>query len=204
MRHLIHAGLAATLALATAETAFAQNATVQLPSLGRFSVGTTVVVPDRGRAYLGGVKRAVEGTKRFGPLVRGSSKGLERSHSGMTASAYIHDLREMDRRLLQQGRAEIARRSGPPLKGYAGHAYRSLTGTRGMASIPSRPAVDTNSYRRPATRESRRVSSSRGDLYYRLAMKAEAGGNKAKASVLFGIAARHGSEAAKARLSRGR
>lgn len=203
MRKILIAGIALG-ALQFASDAVAQNATVQLPSLGRFSVGTTVVVPDRGRAYLGGVKRAAESTQRFGPLVRGSNKGLERSHAGMTASAYIHDLREMDRRLLEQGRIDVARRSGPPLKGYAGHAYRSLTGVRGMASVPSRPSTGSNRYQRPAIRDSKVTSTRRGDTYYRIALQAEATGNRAKARVLFGIAARHGSEAAKARLARGR
>ena len=44
--------------------------TVQLPTYSFFSVNTTVTVPDRGSADLGGVNRVAEGRNEFGtPLL---------------------------------------------------------------------------------------------------------------------------------------
>lgn len=79
---------------------FAQQATVQQPVVGTNSVRTTVSVPDRGSALLGGVGSAQSARSTYGPLRTGSSFGLSRSASSMSTSVYIHDLRAMDEALL--------------------------------------------------------------------------------------------------------
>lgn len=82
--------------------------TVQLPTLSSFSVGTTVTVPDRGSAYLGGVKRAYCGRNEFGvPMLpfrpfRNSGIGREVSASGVHVTATIHDFEAMDEFLLSR------------------------------------------------------------------------------------------------------
>jgi len=82
--------------------------TVQLPTFSSFSATTTVTVPDRGMAYLGGVNRAAEGRNEFGvPLLpfrpfRNVGIGREVSGSGMWVSVTIHDFDAMDRYLLSQ------------------------------------------------------------------------------------------------------
>lgn len=70
---------------------------VQLPSIQTFSYSGTVVVPDSGSTYLGGVNRASSGSTRRG-LSRASGSAL--GHSGASVSATIIDLDEMDRELL--------------------------------------------------------------------------------------------------------
>jgi hypothetical protein len=80
--------------------------TVQLPTFSSFSASTTVTVPDRGMAYLGGVNRAAEGRNEFGvPLLpfrpfRNVGIGREVSSSGMWVGVTIHDFDAMDRYLL--------------------------------------------------------------------------------------------------------
>jgi hypothetical protein len=78
-----------------------QGVTLQLPTFSFFSVATTVVVPDRGGAYLGGVGRASSGRSRFG--VGQSAFGFERHAAGLHATAHLHDLQGMDEALLRGG-----------------------------------------------------------------------------------------------------
>jgi hypothetical protein len=85
-----------------ANTIYAQPATtVQLPTFSRFTVQTTVSVPDGGTAYLGGIERGIDSsvTRGLGPLrSRGISSG--RSTSGVSVSATIIDHAEIDRAIL--------------------------------------------------------------------------------------------------------
>jgi len=99
----------------------AQAQVVQLPTFHSFSVSTTVSVPDRGAAYLGGVSRGAwssssRGVPGFGKVPglnrlftnRGSGSSVSSSHAYATAT--IIDHAEMDRTLL----AEAAARRGEP------------------------------------------------------------------------------------------
>ncbi len=73
--------------------------TVQLPSFSFFTYRGTVVVPDSGGAYLGGVKRYASGTTRRGRgLGHGIGAGL--GSSGASIHATIIDLNEMDQQIL--------------------------------------------------------------------------------------------------------
>ena len=98
-----------------------QNVAVQLPTFEQFSISTTVVVPDRGSLYLGGVNRggvngggvtgAGRGNAQFGRGVSGwGPRGLGRSAvgGGLSIQATILDHQELDRAVL----AEAARRRG--------------------------------------------------------------------------------------------
>ncbi len=86
----------AVMFLLTSASAFGQSLTLQSPVFAQFSVQTNVSVPDRGGVYLGGVKRAADGTasRGFNPL--GSSRGRSVSHTGMSSHVYIHDFAAMD------------------------------------------------------------------------------------------------------------
>jgi hypothetical protein len=96
--------------LLVAGNAAAQRApsTVQLPTFSRFSVSTTVLAPDSGSGFLGGVGKAQSGYGEFGapylPLrtLRNASLGGSRGTSGAYVSATIHDMHEMDEWLLGQ------------------------------------------------------------------------------------------------------
>lgn len=96
-----------------------QGVTLQLPTFSFFSVATTVVVPDRGGAYMGGVGRVSSGRSRFGRPGGGGQTafGFERHAAGLHASAHIHDLRGMDE-ALRRG-SETDRTRSPLLNGQA-------------------------------------------------------------------------------------
>ena len=83
--------------------------TVQLPTFRFFTVNTTVSVPDRGAAYLGGISRAGDqsSTRGAGPL-RSRAISSGRSASTVSVHATIIDHAELDRAVL----AEAARRRG--------------------------------------------------------------------------------------------
>jgi len=79
-------------------TASAQRLLLQAPVIGRFSVSTSVSVPDRGGILLGGVSRAADGRKSYGPgsFPAGSSRGRSISHRSISSHVYIHDFAAMD------------------------------------------------------------------------------------------------------------
>lgn len=83
--------------------------TVQLPSFSVFTVQTTVSVPDRGGAYLGGLNSGASNSSRFGigPL---KNRGLSstRAASGVSVSATVIDHAEIDRALLAEAAAKRA------------------------------------------------------------------------------------------------
>lgn len=93
----------------TADRVLAQPATtVQLPTFHYFSVDTTVLVPDRGATFLGGVNyssagRTSRGIPGLGRPFTNTSIGRSTVGGGMWVSAYIHDFEAMDAALLGQG-----------------------------------------------------------------------------------------------------
>ncbi len=106
---------AAGVASALSGTAAAQQqaTAVQLPTYSFFGLNTTVSVPDRGAAYLGGIKRAASGRNEFGVPMLGKLPffgrpfanrgiGTERSASHMHVTATIHDFEAMEEALLGQ------------------------------------------------------------------------------------------------------
>ena len=97
-------GLTASVWLVVAPDVSAQ--TVQLPTFSFTGVGTTVMVPDRGAAYLGGISRAATGRSEFGvpgmafPGFQSRGIGQDRSATSFWATATIHDFDAMDQALL--------------------------------------------------------------------------------------------------------
>lgn len=159
--------------LAVGESAFAQNISVQQPIFNRFSVGTTVSVPDRGGAYLGSVSRAGNERKNFGIFRSGTSTGSFRDHSGMSVHATIHDFEAMDRYLLSGGGRRFGAADASQLTGYARHAYSSLLDGQAphVAGKSSSRAIAT----KPVSTTRSRFGQSRPErsaMYERLARKA--------------------------------
>ena len=93
-------------ACVAASCCFAQTS-VQLPTFENFRVSTTVLVPDRGTAHLGGIARAQRSRHRAGIPVGGPLWGArqEAAHAAGNVSigATIIDHGEWDRRLLAAG-----------------------------------------------------------------------------------------------------
>jgi hypothetical protein len=79
---------------------------VQLPTFSFFTISTTVLVPDSGGTFLGGVNSgAGVGRQNGAPGLAGSRAGGSGVNAGgISVGAQIHDLREMDRQLLAGGR----------------------------------------------------------------------------------------------------
>lgn len=66
------------IVVAIATPVFAQNTTVQLPTFNFTGVSTTVSVPDSGTGYLGGIKRASEGSVTRGLPLLSNIPGVNR------------------------------------------------------------------------------------------------------------------------------
>jgi hypothetical protein len=118
-------------------SAGAQGTAVQLPSYSYFTTNSSVLVPDRGSAYLGGVNRARSGMNEFGtPLtpLRNRSFGSQRIASGASASVYVHDFEAMDEMLLgpdfqKRGgdlRSAVSAGAGDPRRALSGDPRRAL------------------------------------------------------------------------------
>lgn len=76
---------------------------VQLPTFEYTHVNTTVSVPDRGGAYLGGVNRASAGSSTSGTPVlpfRNRSYGQSTTAGGMSVGVYVHDFEAMEAGLM--------------------------------------------------------------------------------------------------------
>lgn len=81
--------------------------TVQLPTFSFFTISTTVSVPDRGGAFLGGVDRSTGNIHSNGPpglANRAGASGV--AGGGVSVSAQIIDVRAMDKQLLAEAAAE--------------------------------------------------------------------------------------------------
>jgi hypothetical protein len=110
-------GAVASLMVLLPSTSNAQlPSVIQLPSFSSISYNGTVVVPDSGAGYRGGVKRSASSHSRRG-LHRSSGRAL--GNSGAMVTPTIIDLHEMDRRML----------SGSPKEFTDRHSSRSVSGT---------------------------------------------------------------------------
>ncbi len=135
----------------------ASGQAVQLPTVRQFTASTTVSVPDRGSAQLGGVRRAAVGsTSRgvpglgrmpgAGRLFKNRAIGSTSSVSNLRVHATIIDLNEMDQAILAAAAANRPARSDEEnrLAGKAGflsrnvaHAPRDRTHRRSAPALPS-------------------------------------------------------------------
>lgn len=182
----------------------AQNITIQQPAFGVTSVATTVSVPDRGSALLGGISRARTGRKSYGIFRSGTSTGIERDHVGMRTHVYIHDFEAMDRYLLSVGTTRLNSVSDDHvLTGPAAYAYRQLlannrsrTSSRDLRSSGGISSA-RNSGRQITYTPPGKSSSAR---YLKLAERAERQGKTSLARLHYRMAAKKGSQTAAARL----
>lgn len=114
--------------MATGSTAWSQNLTIQQPVIQTFSVNTTVSVPDRGGMSLGGVGRAGASRQSFGFSRPGTSTGKFMEGTSTSVHVWIHDLREMDRMVLESAERQSPYRSerSYPMSPNAAHAANVL------------------------------------------------------------------------------
>ncbi len=104
MRASAYFALAACLWLAALEAQ--AQVSLQLPTFSFAGVGTTVMVPDGGAAFLGGINRASDGRTEYGvpglpfPGFQNRGIGQDRSAMNFWVTATIHDFDAMDQALL--------------------------------------------------------------------------------------------------------
>lgn len=81
--------------------------TVQLPTFNFFTISTTVLVPDRGGAYLGGVNSGASASRTSGlPGLANRAGASNFGASGLSVHVQVLDLAEMDRALLAEAKAK--------------------------------------------------------------------------------------------------
>lgn len=197
-------GLAAAVAglLAPLDAVHAQA--VQLPSFQYFTVSTSVLVPDRGGAYLGGISRSQTGSSARGVPLLGKVPGADRlfrnqgigashSASGVSVQATIIDHAELDRAVLA---AASDRPSGldPQLAGRAAYLARNVAQHPTAAGgLPAEPAASGKSLaqlqrERELARERRQMDAQQ---WLARARQAEAAGKLGAARMYYQLAARN-------------
>lgn len=112
--------------------ASAQSLLLQSPVFSQFSVQTNVSVPDRGGMLLGSVSRAADGTKSFGPIPAGSSRGRSIEHRSMSSRVYIIDFNELDPFLREQRRRNAV--AIDPIREKQGRERRAAAAYRKLAA----------------------------------------------------------------------
>lgn len=164
-------------------SARAQNVAVQQPVLQDFSASTSVSVPDRGTALLGGVSSGAAGrtASGLGPFRNRDARGQGYTGSNVTTSVQILDLRAMDEALLA-----TATTSASPSR------WQSALTSRHAAD---RPGVATTSRSTPAKSTEQMLKLER------LARESEAAQKHSLAKLYWKAAARHGSTAAVEKLA---
>jgi len=195
----------------------ASGQTVQLPTFSFTTVSTTVMVPDNGAAFLGGIDRAATGRNEFGlpglafPGFQSRGIGQDVSSSNMWVTATIHDFDAMDQAILSTP-------SPSELAGFGAPGWVPAQRVGGVADLPAAPrfatgprsdTVDLAGNWRPAPaaappvskvaveesdRQTRRATrSSEADDYFARGQQAEAEGKPNVAKIYYQMAARRAS-----------
>jgi hypothetical protein len=117
--------------------------TVQQPVIQSIGGNFAVSVPDRGGILLGSISRAGESRKSYGlPFTRGSSVGRFSQRSSLSSHVWIHDLREMDRMILEVAETDPQglRSSTSVAAQRAGLAWSDYQPRRGVSVEDRRPS----------------------------------------------------------------
>ena len=123
--------------------------TLQLPTFRYFAIETSVLVPDRGGAALGGVGRSSSGSSQFGPGRAPRAFGGAGGAGGLRVSAFVHDFEMLDQAVLAKAaqlRDDAAREKAAKEK-LALPAGRAADPLKSVAEIRRRQAADSNSER---------------------------------------------------------
>jgi hypothetical protein len=154
---------------------------VQLPSFQTFSYSGSVVVPDRGTTSLGGVRSsAMSSQRRLGARAFGRNQ----ANAGLSVSATIIDLDEMDRQILGAGPQALnpdgslrKRRGidpveeGKTLVRFARKQYREGRRSESFATYQMAISVLDGRLRELAQAEFRRVFGEAADQSLRMASR---------------------------------
>jgi len=178
---------------------------VQLPTFSYTTVNTTVSVPDRGSAYLGGIKRSSSGRTSHGVPLLGKlpffgrpfgnrAIGYAQGASHMHVTATIIDHQELDEAILGMA---AARRAGTgkdlaAVRSRADYLARNLT-RRDSQPLPA-VAVQRSAPSAEDIRRRNELASKQRDkeaaLFYEKGQKAAAAGKYNVAKIYYQMAAR--------------
>jgi hypothetical protein len=109
-----------------AESLRAQQIAVQQPIVDVFAGSTTVSVPDRGQAFLGGVGRSASSSSVYGPFRANRNFGRSTTGTGVSVRVWIHDFEELDRQALEAAGPPGPRAAGSHPASRADRAYEAL------------------------------------------------------------------------------
>jgi hypothetical protein len=194
------------------------GSSVQLPTFSYFNTSSTVLVPDRGSAFMGGVGRASSGRNEFGtPLspLRNVGIGSERSASNVHVSVTIHDFDAMDEYLLGQaaGRQDISMAAlRTTFQTETADIRRASASSRGgipgvwevappRSSLAPQSLVSSVAEERLRRTRQQQTRQSEATEYFHRGQKAEAAGKKGAAKVFYQMAARRATGQLKQQLS---
>jgi len=166
--------------------------TVQLPTFSYFGTSTTVTVPDRGSAFMGGINRAQSGSRQFGaPLLPFGNRamGSSRSAMGTRVSVWIHDFEAMDEALLGQSSYYQAYRNGL-LPRKAEPWEQRLAESRDSSGGRGAPSLEEIRQKRLAAQETR---GNEALVFFERARKAEEAGKANVARIYYQMVARRAS-----------
>ena len=164
------------IVLLVVRTSFAQQV-IQQPVVATTAVSTTVSVPDRGSALLGGVSSAQSGRAQYGPLRSGTNTGISRQATSISTHVYIHDLQAMDEAQLNSAPSE------------SGASKRSVC-SKFVRSKEREQPVD------PVASPTEKAAK-----FEQLARKADEAGKLGVAKLHWQVAAKYGSQLAETRLA---
>ena len=180
---------------------------VQLPTFSFATVVTTVMVPDQGAAYMGGINRAASGRSEYGvpgmpfPGFQNRGIGQDRSSTSFWATATIHDFDAMDQALLNTPSPSGFARACPNMSrglpetpaAIAGRTFQrnpaNLAGNRQVEPDPPPPV--NNAAAEQADRAARQTArAEEADSFFARGQQAEADGKPNVAKIYYQMAAR--------------
>lgn len=175
------------LAALSAQSAFTANSSiaqvVQLPSVGTFSISTSVAVPDSGSGYAGGVGYGRSGSVSRGPGYGPNASGRSIGGGGVSVHATVIDLEELDQMIRSQsGKTPMEPKLNPtdprldariptaPRGRIANPEYDYLAVLSGHSEVLEKYDPDAVSYYLVLAERAKRAGSwSSVELYYKLA-----------------------------------
>jgi len=148
------------------ETAEAQAVRIQQPIVQQFSMGTTLTVPDRGSALLGGIRSGAIHSRQSGPFRSGSRYGHSFQSSTSSVGVYIHDFEAMDQMLLNSA-PRILRDSRNVSSAH--HHWRNQLLNQAASRQPAGRSLSSSETNSNASE----IRQSKAERFYQLGQQAE-------------------------------
>ena len=179
---------------------------VQLPTYSYFGGNSTVLVPDGGSTFFGGINRASSARNEFGsPLLpfRGVGIGSRRSASSMHITATIHDFAAMDEYLLSQAAQRttfpVRLTNSRPLPRSNPDTWQVVAPRSSISAENLSASVAEERLRRTRLSQARESEAAE---YFQRGQRAEAAGKNGAAKIFYQMAARRANGQLKQQLTK--